>query len=298
MRLETTLPQVVVTPPILLFGATSILGYSLARQFPERVESFGTPGDRPRQGQSWPAMNLEDPSWAPALFQQRRPALLIYGHAVCDVPKCESSPAWARRINVEHVRHVLSALPADTRMVYVSSDHVFGGDGTYDEKSEPCPISVYGRTRVEAERLVLERAGSLVIRVGLPIGPSLNGRTGHWDWLRYRSDRNFPITIVSDEHRSAVWADHLARRVLHLSESSAVGIRHVPATRVVSRIELANHLLSLLDKPASYRTENRRQRPAPHLGHVELATVFNDMLSRPLSSVLERGHMPSPVNWT
>jgi dTDP-4-dehydrorhamnose reductase len=107
--------------------------------------------------------------------------------------------------------------------------------------------------------------------------------------LRYRSDRNFPITIVSDEYRSAVWADHLAFRVLQLSESSAVGIRHVAATRVVSRIELANYLLSLLDKPAGYLTETRRQRTAPHLGHVELATVYNDALSRPLTSVLDTG---------
>ena len=259
-----------MTRPILLFGATSILGYSLARQFPERVEPYGKPGDTPL-----------------AVFEQQWPDILIYAHAVCDVPKCEGSPDWAQRINVGHVRRVLAALPAHTRMVYVSSDHVFGGDGIYDEQAEPCPISVYGRTRVEAERFVLQRPGSLVIRVGLPIGPSLNGRTGHWDWLRYRSDRNFPITIVSDEYRSAVRADHLASRVLQLAASPAVGIRHVAATRVASRIELANHLLSLLDKPAGYSTETRRQRVAPHLGRVELATVYNDALSSPLQSVLD-----------
>lgn len=259
-----------MTRPILLFGATSILGYSLARQFPERVEPYGTPGDQ-----------------ALPLFERQWPDILIYGHAVCDVPKCEGSPEWAQRINVGHVRRALAALPAHTRMVYVSSDHVFGGDGIYDEEAEPCPISVYGRTRVDAESLVLQRSGSLVIRVGLPIGPSLNGRIGHWDWLRYRSERNFPITIVSDEYRSAVWADQLACRVVQLAESSAVGIRHVVATRVASRIDLANHLLSLLDKPACYLTQPRRQRATPHLGHVELATIYNDALSRPLMSVLD-----------
>ena len=258
-----------MTQPILLFGATSILGYSLARKFPERVEPYGTPGDT-----------------ALALFEQATD-ILIYGHAVCDVPKCEGAPEWARRINVGHVRRVLDALPQKTRMVYVSSDHAFGGDGIYNEEAEPCPISVYGRTRVDAERLVLQRPGSLVIRVGLPIGPSVNGRTGHWDWLRYRSDRNFPITIVSDEYRSAVWSDALAGRVLQLAESSAVGIRHVAATRVASRIQLANHLLSLLDKPVGYSTETRHQRSTPHLGHVELATVYNDALARPLTSVLD-----------
>jgi dTDP-4-dehydrorhamnose reductase len=258
---------------ILLFGATSILGHSLARQFPERVEAYGAPeGAR--------ALLLSNDA-------QRWPAILIYGHAVCDVPKCESAPEWAREINVGQVREVLSMLPSHTRMVYVSSDHVFGGDGIYNEETEPCPISVYGRTRVEAERLVLDRPGTLVIRAGLPIGRSPDGRTGHWDWLRYRSERNFPITIVSDERRSAVWADHLAHRVVQLAESSAVGIRHVAATRVVSRIDLANHLLALLDKPAGYSTQPRSQRAAPHLGHVELATVYNDALSRPLDSVLE-----------
>jgi dTDP-4-dehydrorhamnose reductase len=105
--------------------------------------------------------------------------------------------------------------------------------------------------------------------------------------LRYRRDRNFPITIVSDEYRSAVSADHLARRVMELAESSAIGIRHVPATRVASRIELANHLLARLDKPAGYSTETRSQRSAPHLGHVELATIYKDALSRPLISVLD-----------
>jgi len=256
--------------PILLFGATSILGHSLARQFPERFEPYGTPGDGAR-----------------SLFEQPAPDILIYGHAVCDVPKCENSPEWAQRINVGHVGRVLAALSAQTRMVYVSSDHVFGGDGIYDEEAEPCPISVYGRTRVDAERLVLQISGSLVIRAGLPIGPSVNGRTGHWDWLRYRSQRNFPITIVSDEYRSAVWADHLACRVVQLADSSAVGIRHVAATRVASRIELANHLLALLDRPTAYLTETRRQRSTPHLGHVELATVYKDALSSPLISVLE-----------
>ena len=285
-----------MTRPILLFGATSILGYSLARQFPGRVEPYGTPRDRPNSVRSWPAINLEDPSWALSLFERQRPDILIYAHAVCDVPKCENSPEWAQRINVRHVRRILAALPTHTRLVYVSSDHVFGGDGIYDEEAEPCPISIYGRTRVDAECLVLQRPGSLVIRVGLPIGPSLNGRTGHWDWLRYRSDRNFPITIVSDEYRSAVWADQLACRVVQLAESPAVGIRHVAATRVASRIELANHLLSLLDKPARYLTETRRQRAAPHLGHVELATVYNDALSRPLVSVLDTrlGSDPQP----
>jgi dTDP-4-dehydrorhamnose reductase len=111
----------------------------------------------------------------------------------------------------------------------------------------------------------------LVIRVGLAIGPSPNGRTGHWDWLRYRIGKDLPVTIVHDEYRSVVWAHDLALRVMQLAESREVGVRHVAATRAVSRIDLANHLLTIFGAAATYQRESRYQRSAPHLGHVELA---------------------------
>ncbi len=280
----TNLPM---RPSAILFGATSILGFNLARMFRQTVLPFVTPGSRAPSLQRWPVLKLKDPAWSEALFEQHEPDTLFYCHAVCDVPKCEAAPEWAREINVQHVRRVLGALPARTRLIYVSSDHVFGGDGVYDEESSPCPISVYGKTRVEAEDLVLNRAGSLVVRVGLPIGPSPNGRTGHWDWLHYRIGRNLPVTIVDDEYRSVVWASDLAARVMQLAKSQYVGLRHVTATRAVSRIELANHLLSLSRTAARFARESRHGRCAPHLGRVELATIYGDDLSEPLPSVLD-----------
>jgi dTDP-4-dehydrorhamnose reductase len=274
-------------PNILLFGATSILGFSLARQFSVTVLPFVTRANRARSIRQWPVLNLEDPLWAESIFKNHQPDLLLYCHAVCDVPRCEAAPDWAHEVNISYLDRVIAVLPTHTRLVYVSSDHVFGGDGTYDEESVPCPISVYGRTRVSAEELVLNRAGSLIVRVGLPIGPSPNGRTGHWDWLRYRMRRNLPITIVHDEYRSVVWADELATRVMQLAESSEIGIRHVSATRAVSRIELANHLLAIFGEPATYERESRHQRAAPHIGRVELASCYRGELFEPLTSVLD-----------
>jgi len=276
-----------VTYPILLFGATSILGFNLARLFPDTILPFISPGNTSESVSQWPGLQLENPDWSERIFAQYLSNVLMYCHAVCDVPKCEADPDWAHEINVQHLRRVMAALPDQTRLVYVSSDHVFGGDGKYDEHSCPCPISVYGQTRVDAEKLVLERYQSLVIRTGLAIGPSPNGRTGHLDWLRYRTQRNLPITIVDDEFRSVTWVTDLANRVMELAQSTETGIRHVSATRVVSRVELANYLISFFDGPSSFRCESRHQRPTPHLGRVELASVYEDTLSRPLASVLD-----------
>lgn len=270
----------------LLFGATSILGFNLAKLFPETILPFISPGNTSESVSQWPALQLENSDWPQRIFTQYPSKVLLYCHAVCDVPKCEADPDWAREVNVEHLRRVLAVLPELTRLVYVSSDHVFGGDGEYHEHSRPCPISVYGRTRVDAEELVLGRHGSLVIRTGLAIGASPNGRTGHLDWLRYRTQQNLPITIVEDEYRSAVWVTDLAERVMKFAQSTETGIRHVSATRAVSRVELAHYLMDFLGEPPNFRCESRHQRQAPHLGRVELTSLYGDLLSRPLGSVL------------
>ena len=272
----------VTSPPIQLFGATSIPGFNLVRLYPELVQPFAPPTSK----SPWPSLNLEDPAWLKALFSTATPPLLIYCHAVCDVGKCEAAPDWAREINVDHIHRLLDALPKATRLVYVSSDHVFGGNGTYNEESPPCPISVYGQTRVDAENLVLQREHSLVLRAPLAIGPSHNGRTGHMDWLAYRHQRDLPITIISDEFRSAVWAEALATRIMQLAQSDEAGLRHIAATQAVSRVDLAEYLARHLGIRPTLKIASRHQQPAPHLGRVELATIFKGEFHRLLTSVV------------
>ena len=98
--------------------------------------------------------------------------------------------------------------------------------------------------------------------------------------------RKLPVTIVHDEYRSAVWASDLAQRVMQLAGSDEIGIRHVFATRAVSRVELADYLLSLSGIAPEYQCESRLQRATPHLGKVELASRSRGALFAPLQSVV------------
>jgi dTDP-4-dehydrorhamnose reductase len=150
---------------------------------------------------------------------------------------------------------------------------------------------VYGRTRVAAEQLAIARENTLVTRAGLWIGPSSTGRIGHLDWLRGRHRRGLPMTIVADERRSAVWAKDAARRVWDLARSTFVGIRHITATRAVWRPELARYLDQHFAIGATFAIEPRSQRRTPHIGNIELATIYTDPLAAPLPSVVP--HRPS-----
>lgn len=282
-------------PPALLFGATSIIGFTLARLFPQGVTPVANPYTAAHAAAAWQRVGVEDATLLRAVLGVRPIPLVIYCHAVCDVAKCEANPEWARVLNVGSVETLLELLPAETRLVYVSSDHVFGGDGVYTEECAPSPISAYGRTRVEAERRVLARPSALVIRAGLPIGPSLNGRTGHLDWLRYRCQRGLPITIVRDEFRSAVWAAELAERVMLLARSDVCGLRHVPARRVLGRPELATYLMRRQGLPPAFALQSRAQQAVPHLGHVELRSRYADAYSAPLASVVDAPVVPAEL---
>ncbi|MEC4677433.1 MAG: sugar nucleotide-binding protein [Nitrospirota bacterium] len=274
-------------PSILLFGASSILGFHLARTFPDDILPFVPPGNTSPSLRHWPVLQLEDLDWIARQCEMYQPEILIYCHAVCDVSKCEADPDWAYALNVSHLRRVLEVLPSKTRLIYVSSDHVFGGNGRYAETSPTCPISVYGRTRLEAEALVQKHADALIIRPGLVLGVSCNARTGHMDWLRYRSERNLPITIIKDEFRSVVWADDLSLRVMQLAKCRETGLRHLPAESVVSRVVLANFLAKSMGKSLNFKIESRDEQSAPHLGHVELISNYRDHFSQALPGVTE-----------
>lgn len=292
MLLEPPVSRAPYPPPaagaigvrVLLFGATSITGYAITRIGGAEVVAVASRAALRRS--TWRSIDAEDGAAVADLIRCERPEVVIWAHAVCDVAKCEADPAWAAAINVRGIDNLLRCLPRATRLLYVSSDHVFGNDGVYVESSAPCPISVYGRTRVAAEEMVLQRRNALVVRPGLAIGPSANGRSGFFDWLRYRHERGLPVSVVADESRCAMWADDVAARILLLARSGVDGLRHVAGERAVPRPDLARALLERQGVAPRFEERTRAEQPAPHLGRIELRTIYDDRYAAPLPSVV------------
>ncbi len=274
---------------VILLGATSQLGFSIVRRVGlEALTPFCSVHSRYAACEHWPRVNLEDSGALCRVVREWRPDLVLHCGGICDVAKCESWPDFAWTVNVGSVRALLGALARSTRLVYCSSDHVFGGDrGPYRESDPPHPVSVYGRTRCAAEAAIREqRPDALIVRHGLGIGPSVSGRSGHLDWLRYRTLRGLPTTVVSDEVRSAVWAEELADRVWALAHSEVAGIRHVAATIASSRVDLARYLDVRYGIGAKLALATRREQSVPHIGNVELLTEHSGPLAMPLEGVV------------
>ena len=93
------------------------------------------------------------------LIGRLRPAVIINAAAYTAVDKAESEPDSARRINAEGPGHLAAAAgECGARLIHISTDFVFDGAASvpYRPDSATHPLSVYGRTKRDGERAVLE----------------------------------------------------------------------------------------------------------------------------------------------
>ena len=263
---------------IWLFGGTSIYAssiYFFAKRNGIALRSFCSKHAKWPCCASWDRIDLEEKPELLRRLNEDPPSLIIYGVGFCNVAKCQADFAYANERNVESLKYFLDHLSTQTRLVYLSSDHVFGGgQGPYSEFSKPHPISAYGKSKLTAEEMVLgSRPDAIVIRTGLVIGPSISGRHGHLDWLRYRSEKNLPMTLIRGEFRSAVPAEHYAKTIFDLVAANACGIQHVISNQPIERPVLARKLLSRHNINANLLSKNRGDLSTPHLANVSLTSV-------------------------
>jgi dTDP-4-dehydrorhamnose reductase len=146
------------------------------------------------------------------------------------------------------------------RLVRLSTDLVFDGRprreggvlrlGGYREDSPVSPVTVYGSMMAEAERILLAGLPStLLARIALPMGPSLNGHAGAIDWIESRFRGGRPATLYFDEVRSSLYVQDLGRAVEALLASDAEGILHLGGPRPLSLFQTAQCVNRLGDYP-------------------------------------------------
>jgi dTDP-4-dehydrorhamnose reductase len=104
------------------------------------------------------AADLERPDDVVAIVKRERPDVIVNAAAYTAVDKAESEPDRARLVNATAVGALArAAAERGATLVHYSTDYVFDGTkaGRYVETDDPCPLSVYGRTKLEGEEAVV-----------------------------------------------------------------------------------------------------------------------------------------------
>jgi dTDP-4-dehydrorhamnose reductase len=217
-------------------GAGGLIGNYLVQTAPKFAAAASV------RGLTRAELELSDFGAVRAAFKKDSPQLVIHCAALAHTPTCEKNPALARKMNVE-VTAVLAELAADVPFIFFSTDLVFDGlAGNYDESAAVNPLSVYAKTKVEAERIVLANPKHTVIRTSLNFGESLTGERAFNEQMRRAVERGETLQLFTDEFRCPIPSAETARAVWELAALNQPGLYHVAGSERLSRVQIGQLL--------------------------------------------------------
>jgi dTDP-4-dehydrorhamnose reductase len=259
-------------------GGTGQLGGHVCALLAERGEGVaalvGRDGKAPAGTQ--PASgNLLDPEGLQAAIRRYRPAFVLHIAAMTAVSDAFADPAGAERANVTATAAIVEAsAEVGARVVFTSTDMVFDGSAApYAEDASPAPLSVYGRTKAAAERVVLAYERGVVARVPLMYGFPLTDRPVTFVQQIKAVRDGAPLRLFVDEYRTPVWLRDAARALIGLAESDYAGLMHVSGPQRLSRLELVQKAAELLGLQGTWVPISRKDVPAPEPRPEDLSLV-------------------------
>ena len=228
---------------VWIIGNRGMLGTELSELFVSRGISF-TGTDREVDITNQDALN--------AFTAEYKPEYIVNCAAYTAVDKAEDDRELCRALNADGAGNIARAANrAGARLVHISTDYVFNGNGTrpYREDDPTDPTGVYGLTKRDGEVFVLqENPESWIIRTAWLYGQ--HGNNFVHTMLRLMGERD-ELRVVNDQFGSPTWAHDLAGVVadfIVFSEAGTsvpFGIYHYSNGGEISWFDFAREIFSL-----------------------------------------------------
>jgi dTDP-4-dehydrorhamnose reductase len=172
---------------------------------------------------------------------------VVHAAALTSVADAFARPAEADQINVRATAELAEwAARRGARMVFVSTDMVFAGTSApYRETDPPDALSVYGRSKAEAERR-LDRARDLIARVPLMYGFPCTPRDTTFARQLAALRAGAPLRLFTDEFRTPAWVADVAVALIGSARAELTGVIHVGGRERLSRFEMVGRFAALL----------------------------------------------------
>jgi dTDP-4-dehydrorhamnose reductase len=268
---------------ILIAGGEGMLGHDVQRAA-QRAGHTPTAIDLPE-------LDITDPASSERALAQTRPDAVINCAAWTNVDGAEAHREQAAAVNGAGAGNLAqAAAQAGVPMLHISTDYVFDGspplDGAgrprpYLESDPTGPLSVYGTTKLEGERLVLAASPAhMVVRTAWLFG--LDGANFVATMLRLADERDC-IDVVDDQTGSPTWSGHLAPALIGLIEREVRGLTHLTGTGAVTWNGFAKEIFRQAGRECEVRAIDSSQmaRPAPRPQWSVLDSERDEVLSMP-----------------
>ena len=220
----------------LVVGASGQVGGALLEALRARGhEATGTYAGHAVEG-AWP-LDIRDGNAVEHAVAFVKPDWIFCPAGLSHVDYCESHVEEAMAINRDGPLH-LARMGQRLRalFVYYSTDYVFdGAAGPYAEGDTPRPLNVYGRSKLEAERAILDAIPrALVLRTSVVYGRERQEKNFVYQLIRACREGK-PFRPVTDQRASPTYNPDLAAASVELCEREAAGLYHVAGADTIDR---------------------------------------------------------------
>ena len=199
---------------IVIIGAGGRLGAMFMREYRDKFDVVGF---------NHAQLDLADQSQLREKLDAFDVDLVINAAAFTNVDLCETQREQAFRINAEAPR-VLAEIcrGKNAKLIHFSTDYVFDGEKRepYTEDDVAKPISVYGESKWEGEKLVLQTHGHLVVRVSWVFGPD---RPSFIDGMIKRARESDQVDAIADKISTPTYTRDIAQALPQFFDSDVPG---------------------------------------------------------------------------
>jgi dTDP-4-dehydrorhamnose reductase len=251
--------------PILITGASGTLGGAFARICEVRSLAYRL--------MSRQELDIADPASVERAIEQYRPWAIINACGYVRVDDAENDTERCFRENTLGPSVLaIACIRHNVQLLTFSTDLVFEGakQSPYLESDPVAPLNVYGRSKAEAERRVLDTyPEALVVRTSAFFGP--------WDRHNFLTQAlqalaaGLPFAAANDVTVSPTYVPDLVHACLDLLIDREKGIWHLTNDQPITWHALAHKTCELAGVDAS-RLEARR---CATLGHLAVRPAYS-----------------------
>lgn len=168
-----------------------------------------------------------------------------------NVEQCETDEQWAMNTNCLGPA-LLAAACTHIPFVYFSTEYIFDGDaGPYDEAAVPNPLSVYGRSKLEGEKRILDsHPKPLILRTTVVYGHDSREKNFIYTVMK-KLARKEVIAVARDQVSSPTYNVDLAKAAVALVQRGHSGVFNVSGPECMSRYEFAIKIADVMRLDAS-----------------------------------------------
>jgi dTDP-4-dehydrorhamnose reductase len=255
---------------ILLTGSNGLLGQKLVHLLVSKpdVQLIATARGENRlhnkSGYTYYSLDITKQAEIESLTAAIRPDVVIHTAAMTQVDECETQRDECRLLNVKAVEYLAEACAEyGIFLLHLSTDFIFDGTaGPYNETAIPNPLSYYGESKLEAEK-VLQRSTIdwAIARTVLVYGITEQmSRSNIILWVKNSLEAGKTIQVVDDQWRTPTLAEDLAMGCWLIADQRAKGIFNISGKDFLTPYEMAIQTADYfdLDKSLIVKTDGSK----------------------------------------